>query len=233
MVLNLEDVPLSAHEGFVYRVISTRYPAVDLFERVADKQAFEILHEIESATNPRLRQEVGDLSIVKPEDQVFGPGSSYIMSPFTHPPVDSTGGRFNRDFGVYYCSPCQQTAIKEKTFHYERFLIDSRVNAGEAVSFRVLRAQALGYELLDLRRYFVEESPFFALYSPDDYSYPQLFGERARKKNAYGIFYKSVRWTGDCIAFFRPPALAGARHLKYVGGRFTGTAIDIEQQNHA
>lgn len=88
----------------VYRAILSRYPQIHLFERVSSPQDWDVLYAVESLTNPRLRDEVGDIRLVPPEDRVYGDGASWIMAAFTHPPVDGRGGRFNRDFGIYYCA---------------------------------------------------------------------------------------------------------------------------------
>ena len=42
-----------------FRVISSRFPPIDLFERVASPEDWEALYWLESLTNPRLRDEVG------------------------------------------------------------------------------------------------------------------------------------------------------------------------------
>ena len=59
-----------------------------------------MLHVVESLTNPGLRNEVGDVRLVRPQDRMYGDGASWIMAAFVRPPVDGRGGRFNRDFGV-------------------------------------------------------------------------------------------------------------------------------------
>ena len=56
-----------------YRLISTRYPPVDLFERVADPADWEALAAIEMLTNPRVRDQIGEISLVKPKERVSGP----------------------------------------------------------------------------------------------------------------------------------------------------------------
>jgi hypothetical protein len=79
--------------GTAIRIIPSRFPPVDLFARVADAAEFEALYELESRTNPRLREDAGAISLVRPEDRVYGPGASYVMAPFAH--VHPGGGRFN------------------------------------------------------------------------------------------------------------------------------------------
>lgn len=51
-----------------WRIIASRYPPIDLFERVLDDPAvWDVLIELEQLTNPRVRDEVGTISLVPPE----------------------------------------------------------------------------------------------------------------------------------------------------------------------
>ena len=46
-----------------WRVISTRYPPINLFERLTpDPAVWETLIALEQLTNPRLRDEIGDIA---------------------------------------------------------------------------------------------------------------------------------------------------------------------------
>src|SRR5579872_1470221 len=58
-----------------FRVIPSRYPTIHLFERVAENTDWDALYWIESLTNPRLRDEIGDIELVPREERVFGPGA--------------------------------------------------------------------------------------------------------------------------------------------------------------
>ena len=84
-----------------------------VFDRVADPGDLEVVMGIEGLTNDRLREEIGDLALVPKGDRVSGPCTTPIMAAFTHPPVDGRGGRFNRDFGIYYCAADEAVAIAE------------------------------------------------------------------------------------------------------------------------
>jgi len=103
-VIDIKDLPSSEVNEPVYQVILSRYPQIDLFERVSSPEDWDVLYAVESLTNPRLRDEAGDIRLVPPEDRVYGDGAYWIMAAFTHPPVDGRGGRFNRDFGIYCCA---------------------------------------------------------------------------------------------------------------------------------
>ena len=58
-----------------WRIIPSRFPPINLFERVADPGDLEAVIEIESMTNPRLREEAGELRLVAEEDRVSDPGA--------------------------------------------------------------------------------------------------------------------------------------------------------------
>ena len=86
-----------------WRIIPSRFPPISLFERVTEPDDLDAIFELEAITNPRLRNEVGDISMVPPEDRVSGPGSSIIMSAFTH--LNPEGSRFtDGTYGVYYAA---------------------------------------------------------------------------------------------------------------------------------
>jgi hypothetical protein len=59
-----------------WRVIAARYPPITLFERLTpDPAVWEALIALEQLTNPRVRDEIGDIALVPPEDRVTGPGA--------------------------------------------------------------------------------------------------------------------------------------------------------------
>ncbi len=203
------------------RIVPSRFPPIDLFERVADPADFESVYAIEALTNARLREEVGELSLVPAHDRVSGPGASWVMAPFTH--VAPPGGRFSTgSFGAYYCARTLETAVAETRFHREAFLRATRQGALE-LSMRVIHA-TLDADLHDLRG-LAREQPAF--YSPTDYSASQALAERLRMAGGWGIAWDSVRHEGgECAAVLRPPALTAprqAQHLTYLwdGERIT------------
>ena len=101
------------------RIIPTRYPAISLFDRVADAADFDALYALEAMTNERLRDELGEIERVAPEDRVFGPGSGPIMAAFTH--VNTLGSRFSDGgYGVFYAARERATAVAETRYHHAR-----------------------------------------------------------------------------------------------------------------
>ena len=120
-----------------WRVIASRYPPINLFERLtADTAVWDALIALEQLTNPRVRDEVGDIALVPADERVSGPGASYVMAAFTH--VNPKGSRFSDgSFGVYYAAAALETAIVETVFHFEAFARDS-ADPPRSEDFRVL-----------------------------------------------------------------------------------------------
>ena len=85
-MIKIDKLPVSNVDEHVLRIIPSRYPQINLFEQVSGPQDWEVLYAVESLTNPRLRDQVGDIRLVAPEDRVYGDGASWIMAAFTHPP---------------------------------------------------------------------------------------------------------------------------------------------------
>ncbi len=197
-----------------WRIIPSRFPPIQLFERVTDPADLDAVLALESLTNDRVRVEVGQLDLVPLEDRVAGPGTSAIMAPFTH--INPDGSRFSDGtYGVYYAARVLETAIAETRHHREQFM----------------RATAQPWMELDMRVYLADldaclhdirglRETLPAIYAPDDYRVSQDLGRLLREQNSWGIAYDSVRHEGgECVGIFRPPALYRCRqerHLCYV-----------------
>jgi hypothetical protein len=197
-----------------WRIVPSRFPPIAIFERVADPADLDAVIAIESLTNERLRDEIGEIGLVKPADRISGPGSSAIMAAFTHPNPD--GSRFaDGSYGVYYAARELDTAIAETCYHRERFMRATREPRME-LDMRVYVAD-LKASLHDLRG---RGAQYPGVYRREDYSAGRALGLRLRKAGADGIVYDSVRRDGgECAAVFRPRVLANCRqerHLCYV-----------------
>jgi len=222
-VIDIEDLAGSEGNEPVYRVILSRYPQIDLFERVSSPEDWDVLYAVESLTNPRLRDEVGDIRLVPPEDRVYGDGASWIMAAFTHPPVDGRGGRFNRDFGIYYCAADEAVAIAESSFRRARFLRESRIEQ-TIQEMRVTRAQLGPVTLHDLRHL-----DGHAIYDPDEYDKARQLGHALRDAKSYGVHYQGVRAEGECYGVMRPRALSDAVHWRYLRYHYEqGSIVEVE-----
>lgn len=222
-MIDIDALPSSEVNEPVYRVILSRYPQISLFERVSSPEDWDVLYAVESLTNPRLRDEVGDIRLVSPEDRVYGDGASWIMAAFTHPPVDGHGGRFNRDFGIYYCAYEEAVAIAESSFHRARFMRESRI-AQTTQEMRVIRAHLGPASLHDVRHLVGD-----AIYDPDDYGEAQKLGYALRDANSFGVHYQSVRVDGECYGVLRPRALSDAIHMRYLRYHYDqGAIVEVE-----
>lgn len=196
-----------------HRLVPSRYPPIDLFERVADPRDWEAVMLVESLTNTRLRDQVGEISLVPAEHRVSGPGSSYIMASFTHL---SHGGRFSTArFGAYYAAAAVGTAIRETVHHRERFLRATAEPPTE-IDMREVQADLRG-QLHDVRGLGGSEP---ALYHESSYVASQAYAAKLHAAGSAGIVYDSVRDRGgECVAVFIPRLLGNARqgaHYCYV-----------------
>jgi hypothetical protein len=197
-----------------YRIIPSRFPPINLFERVTDPADLETVLDIESMTNDRLRNEVGSLNLVPPEDRISGPGTSPIMAAFTHlPPY---GSRFtDGSFGVFYAGRTLETAIAETKYHREAFL---RATSEPRIELDMrVYAVDLDAVLHDIRGM---RDTMLGIYDPDSYAASQALAIEVRNSGSSGLVYDSVRKPGgECVAIFKPRVLSNCRqerHLTYV-----------------
>ena len=206
-----------------WRIIASRYPPIALFERVSDNPAvWDVLIELEQATNPRVRDELGEIALVPPERRVTGPNASWVMAPFTH--VNRNGSRFSDgSFGVYYAARTLQTAIRETGYHFARFAADSN-DPPRREDMRVLLG-SVSATLHDISK--LDEKTRRLILDRESYVHSRPFALKIRDDGSDGIVYPSVRDAdGSCIAAFWPD-VAGVpvqeRHLQYEwdGRRFS------------
>jgi RES domain-containing protein len=206
-----------------YRIIPSHYPPINFFEDLVDPHEMEALWEIESLTNERLRQEVGDIFLVPKEDRISGPGSSIVMAAFTHIyfPSRFTDG----SYGIYYASLSFATAIYETVHRREQFLNYTHETKCELM-MRAYEAK-ICKALHDIR------DPQYQNLYQEDLIPAQSFAKDLRATNSWGLVYDSVRHAGGtCIAAFRPPAISAPKeltHLRYIwDGQKITEVIDIK-----
>src|SRR5271166_2034816 len=198
-----------------WRIIASRYPPIDLFERLtADPAVWDTLIALEQLTNPRVRDEVGDIALVPPDERVSGPGASYVMAAFTH--VNPKGSRLSDgSFGVYYAAAALETAIAETVCHFEAFARDS-ADPPRSEDFRVL-VGTVAADFEDVAALPDEEQR--VILDPDSYAASQAYARQLRAAGGNGVAYPSVRHAGGkCLGAFRPRAVGiphQERHLKY------------------
>lgn len=218
--------------GAHYRIIPTKFPPINFFERYTPPELMDEAYELESLTNERLLNEIGQLNLIPNEDRISGPGASIIMAAFTH--IGFASRFTDGSFGVYYAANSLKTAIYETTYHRERFLsatselpceLDMRAYKGEVLK-PLVDIRGDGFEdILDME--------------PSRYQAAQIFAAEKRAEKHWGIVYPSVRdKTGQCIAVFRPPALSipvQSAHLSYhwngqkINAVFEKTSLLLDQ----
>jgi hypothetical protein len=206
-----------------WRIIASRYPPIALFERLTqDAAVWDALIALEQITNPRVRDEAGDIALVSPQERVSGPGASYIMASFTH--LNPKGSRFgDGTYGVYYAASQIETAIAETVFHFEAFARDS----GDPPRMEDMRALvgAVAAEFEDVNS--LPEPQRSQVLDPVSYVEARAYALGLRASGANGVVYPSVRRSGgECVGAFRPRAMGlphQERHLKY---RWNGDRVD-------
>lgn len=203
-----------------YRLVPSRFPPVGLFDRIARPEDLEFVLAAEQLTNDRLRDEVGELRLVPPEERVTGPGTTPIMAAFTH--LNPEGSRFSDGtYGVYYAAREMATAAAESAHHREIFLARTAEAPGE-IDMRSYLAD-IRADLVELRRYGRRKPD---LMHPASYTASQAFARAQRAKGAGGIVYDSVRHAGgQCVAIFRPKLVAPCKQGPHICLIWDGKAI--------
>jgi RES domain len=199
-----------------YRLMPSKFPPIALFEDVANHEDFEILFAIQAITNPRLRQEIGNLHCVPPEERPYGiRGCSYALGPFVH--LNPAGSRFSRgQFGVYYAAIDVQTAIAETRYHQEKYFSSIEGLKYDRLSMRCLKT-VFSASLHDISPNRYRQSDWYHM---DDYQHSQVLGDQLKKSGSKGIAYDSVRNPGHiCYGLFTPKVISDviqAAHYSYI-----------------
>ncbi len=203
-----------------YRLIASRYPTVGLYDAIADPADLDVVFAIEALTNPRIRNELGQLQLVAPEDRISGAGSTPIMAAFTH--LNPEGSRFSDgSYGVYYAAQDLHTAVAEVSHHRAQFLTRTAEPPID-IDLRLITS-VLQARLHDLRGR-IRGAP--ALLDPNDYRAGQALGRQLRAAGSWGVLYPSVRRPGGlCAGVFRPRALQPARESLHIALHWDGRRI--------
>jgi len=199
----------------VWRIIASRYPPIHLFERVSAKpEVWDALIALESATNPRLRDEIGEISLVPAQRRISGPNASWVMASFTH--INPRGSRFSDGtWGVYYAANRIETAIAETVHHFAKYAGDAH-DPPRREDMRVLVGTITNafHDVDTLPR-----GERAAVLDPRSYDASRTLGRMLRDSGSNGVSYRSVRDAdGRCIAAFWPDVVSipiQERHLQY------------------
>jgi hypothetical protein len=193
-----------------YRIVSSRLPPVGVFDAIAVAADLDSVYRIEALTNPRLREQWGELANVSAARRISGPGTTPLMAPFTH--VNPEGSRYSDGaFGVLYVAHEFDTAVEETIYHREQFLAATH-ESSIAVTMRTYVTGVHGL-LHDIR------GGWRAEHDPASYVASRKLGATLREQGSNGIVYDSVRRRkGECSALFYPdlarPCVQG-KHLIY------------------
>lgn len=212
-----------ALQADTYRLIPTHFPPIQLFENLLDPDELEVAYALESLTSDRLRDQVGEISLVAPEDRITGQGSSPIMAAFTHIGIES---RFTRGhYGVYYAGLSFETALAESKYSRARFL-SATDEPAQVLTMRCYKCTADG-TVVDLRN----DSH---IHKPNSFSYAQETADSLRSQNEMGILYSSVRNPGgESIAALKPsllraPAILAGHYQFHWDGSQISTVLEVK-----
>ena len=204
------------------RVIPDRYPpSVDVFERIADANDWQLLTELEALTNPRLRQDAGEISLVPPSRRVTGPGATVVMAPFTHASPNRPSRFSAGTYGIYYAAMRFETALREVAFHMGRFY-GSTNDAPHDETFRTYHG-TIDSVLHDLTK-----GNWARVLDPDPVNYgpAQELGRQLRDARSNGIVYPSVRHRkGQCVGAFWPDVVGIPIQTKHIMLKWDGEKV--------
>lgn len=211
-------------EGF--RIVHSRYPFVGIFDSIADPADIEAVIEIEKRTNDRIRDETGEIALVRAADRITGPGTTPVMAAFTH----SRASRFSDGtYGVYYAARFLETSIAETVYHVE-LLYQSTAEVSADVDMRVYVARINGL-FEDLLGVPMADSRL----DPASYAASQGYARPLYDANLTdGIVYPSVRDPAhrECVACFRPRSVSVCTIHSYLTYRWDGTQQRITETFH-
>ena len=206
-----------------YRIISSIFPPIDLFEDSSDPEDWELLASLEAKSNPRIVDVIGQLSLVPPDRRISGTGASNVMAPFTHVSPNWAGRFHDGTFGAYYAAKKAETALAETMHHRSKVYRASKETQGWFSQYRELIGK-VDHRFHDL----TERKDHAECLAQDDYVASQALARDLRQNGSSGILYPSVRHEGGlCLAAFRPDVIGipvQGRHFAY---HFNGEFIDM------
>lgn len=189
-----------------WRIIPSRNPPVDLYQRVAPREDWKAVIDVELLTNPRVRELSGGLGLVRPEDLKGGATQNWILAPFTY--LNPEGTRFSDgSFGSCFLAKDLAIALLESIRLRERFLSFTNQKAVR-LDMRVIKTDVAG-------EFEVE---------PGEDAYAEAGSRHAYWKTRQldgsdGVYFRAAELVnGECIEAFRPRFMTRAvqeRHLTY------------------
>jgi hypothetical protein len=212
------------HWPIAWKILPTRFPREDLFERLGGPEDRRVLHRLQEITNARARLERGEIHVLRRGD-AFPPGCSvFLRAAFAQ---KSAPSRFcDGTFPVCYSALTLATAVAESRFHRIDFLKRTRESAG-TFPMRIYGLELYGH-FHDLRAGAVQWAD---VYSPTSYAASSILGARLWKENSQGIVYDSVRYGGgQCAAIFSPQTIRKYQLGEILLYEWDGSRIDVYQR---
>ena len=221
MVIDLATTPtVTLNRRTAYRVVSAKFPPVDLFDDVASEQEFDAIFAIQALTNPRLQNEAGNVNLISKDEIPSGiDGCTYATAPFTH--INPDGSRFSDgSYGVLYLADTIDTAIEESRFHQEKYFqnvsgmhYDSIIMRGLKFSFSATLVNICNINNVDV-------------YHPSDYTVSRSLGRQIKEAKLEGLQYNSVRHlSAICWALFTPKKVKRIIQTAHYEFIYDGAAI--------
>jgi hypothetical protein len=204
-----------------YRIISSRYPPIDLFERVAPPEDWDILAEIETLTNPRVREQIGEISSIPVSRRVTGNGASYVLAPLVHF-SPSRPSRFSdgTSYGVFYAAKELETAIHEIAYHLSKFYAATE-EEGLKVDQRILKGK------INSSLHNITGDGWDKEHNPNDYKAAQALARKLRDDESNGVLYNSVRKAGGVnFAAFWPDVMSIPVQTNHIQFNWNGQYIN-------
>ncbi|KQN42299.1 hypothetical protein ASE98_14025 [Pseudomonas sp. Leaf48] len=230
-MVTVGELPTFAGQSLqAYRLVNSKFPPIALFEDVADADEFDVLFEIQALTNPRLRNEVGQLEWIARGEIPFGiVGCSYATAPFTH--VNPAGSRFSDgSFGVLYLADSMEAALAEVRHHQSVYWSNVPGLNYERFVFRGLSCAFVDTGMKDATALPISD----AVYAPDDYSHSRLLGRAVRDASCPGLRYHSVRMQGSfCWALMTPRPVASIVQSAHYEMVWNGQITSVSQIREA
>ncbi|WP_223434957.1 MULTISPECIES: RES family NAD+ phosphorylase [unclassified Pseudomonas] len=230
MVRLSELAALAGEPLQAYRLVNSKFPPVALFDDVADADAFEVLYQIQELTNPRLKNEVGRLELIRRSEIPFGiPGCSYATAPFTH--VNPAGSRFSDgSFGVLYLADTLETALAEVKHHQSLYWSNVPSLNYERFVFRGLSCSFVEAGMKDATALSMTDP----VYDPDDYTHSRRLGKSVKEAGCPGLRYHSVRMHGsDCWALMTPKPVLSVIQAAHYEMVWNGQVTSVSQISEA
>ncbi|MFL1525058.1 RES family NAD+ phosphorylase [Pseudomonas sp. O230] len=230
-MVKLSELAVLAGEPLqAYRLVNSKFPPVALFDDVADADEFEALYQIQELTNPRLKNEVGRLELIRRSEIPFGiPGCSYATAPFTH--VNPAGSRFSDGrFGVLYLADTLETALAEVKHHQSLYWSNVPSLNYERFVFRGLSCSFVDAGMKDATSIAITDP----VYDPVDYTDSRRLGTRVKEAGCPGLRYHSVRMHGShCWALMTPKPVLSVIQAAHYEMVWNGQVTSVSQIREA